>query len=620
MRLRVLIINEHPVFCEFLSGLLSADGHTPSCALGFREALLTATAMRPELVILEVSRLDMGALETVQRLKRNEETRHVPVIVISDFPELEYEFLHVFDFMVKPVDVRRLREDIDMLLTGRKKRLLPPAMEPLSSEDHLLFHDYLISHSGLHFERRNLKILERGLAARMSALRIGSSREYYDYLTGNRDNRQELQKLLPFLTVGETYFFRYHAHYDALRTILATELAGTRGRRIRLWSAGCSSGEEPYSMAITIMEALPDWRERDIKVLATDINNRSLKKCREGVYGPWAMRVIDKRYLDRYFSTIGKSYLIRDEVKSLVDFSHVNLLTDDFPTPAGEFRDIDIVFCRNVMIYFSLATTRKVVEKIAATLAPGGCLFLGHAETLSQISSRFDRHSLAGGFYYRVKQERVVTPHCETPDPRPARELKPVRQVPSPAPASRQEPKERSPVRVVSRPEVEPDALFGKAVTLFDAEKFEAAAELLDTLLRAQPDHTGALVVQGFIQANNGRFQEAFTTCSTVIAIDDLLPEAYFLKGVLLDINDSPDEAAKEYSKAILLRMDFVMAHYYLGRLHYRQGTMTAGDRALRTTLKILEKVPHGNIIPFSGGLTREVILQQVRNELAKMA
>jgi chemotaxis protein methyltransferase CheR len=620
VHLRVLIINENQAFCDFLSGLLSADGHRPDCAIGFREAQLSALALEPELIILEVSRPDMGALETVQRLKRSEETRHIPVIVISDYPELEYEFLNVFDFMAKPVDMQRLREDIDMLLKGRKKRALPLAMEPLSSEDHQLFHDYLMSHSGLHFERRNIRILERALAARMSALRIGSSREYYSYLTGNRDNRQELQKLLPFLTVGETYFFRYHAHYDALRTILATELAGKKQNRIRLWSAGCSTGEEPYSLAITVMEALPDWRERDIRILATDINNRSLKKCREGVYGPWAMRVIDKRYLDRYFTTIGKSYLISDEVKSLVDFSHLNLLTDEFPEPASEFRDISVIFCRNVMIYFSLATTRKVVDKIAATLAPGGCLFLGHAETLSQISSGFERHSQSGGFYYRAKQERAEIPYRETPAPPPVREIKPVRQTAPQPSVPRQVPLDRPPVRIASRPEVDPDALYRKAVNLFDEEKFQESSKVLDELLESKPDHSGALVIRGFIQANSGRFQDAFATCNAALGIDDLLPEAFFLRGVLLDINDSPVEAVEEYRKAILLRMDFVMAQFYLGRLYYRLGNTTAGDRAVRNTLKILEKAPKGSVIPFSGGLTREVILQQVRNELAKMA
>ena len=121
MHLRVLIINERESFCDFLSGLLTSEGHTPVCALGFREAQRAALRLKPDLIILEVSRPDIGALEIVQRLKRFDEIRHTPIIVISDYPELEYEFLHVFDFMTKPVDVQRLRDDIDILSRGREK-------------------------------------------------------------------------------------------------------------------------------------------------------------------------------------------------------------------------------------------------------------------------------------------------------------------------------------------------------------------------------------------------------------------------------------------------------------------------------------------------------------------
>lgn len=620
MHLRVLIIHERESFCDFLSSLLSAEGHTPACAVGIREVQRTAVTLKPDLVIVEVSRPDIGALEIVQRLKRLPETRLIPVIIISDYPELEYEFLNVFDFMAKPVDVQRLREDIHILSKGRARRSTPLSIGPLTSEDHLLFYDYLITHSGLHFERRNIKILEKGLAARMSALRIGSYREYFDYLTKNRDKRQELQKLLPFLTVGETYFFRYHGHFEVLKQILATEHADKKRNRIRLWSAGCSTGEEPYSLAITVMESLPDWRERDIRILATDINNRSLKKAREGVYGPWAMRVIDKSLLDRYFSRIGKSYLIKDEVKSLVDFSHFNLQTDEFPAPDGEFRDFDFIFCRNVMIYFSLATTRKIVEKMAATLTPGGYLFLGHAETLSQISSGFERHSHAGSFYYRDKKDRSEPANREKiHPPLPAKELKPAK---SPAPPASPVLKERPVIRISVPPKPEPtlEELYKKADTLFEAEEFRKASEILSEVLRKKPDHPGALVLQGFIMANNGKFQEALRLCNKALDINDLLPDAYFLKGLLLDMNDHPAEAVEEYRKTILLQMDFIMSHYHLGRLYYRLGKDTEGARELRNTLKILEKALVGSIIPFSGGLSREVFLQQVRDELAKVA
>jgi chemotaxis protein methyltransferase CheR len=542
----------------------------------------------------------------------------MPVIVISDYPDLEYEFLNVFDFIPKPVDAARLCEDFKMLAQGRKTRNQPFRIEPFTSSDHLLFHDYLITHSGLHFERRNQKILERGLAARMAALQIGSYQEYFDYLTRHQHKRQELQKLLPFLTVGETYFFRYHAHFDALKKFIATELADKGKKRIRLWSAGCSTGEEPYSLAITVMEAFPDWRKRDIRILATDIDNRALKKAREGVYGSWSMRVIEKSYLNRYFNKIGNSYLIREEVKSLVDFSHLNLQTDLFPVSDGEFRELDVIFCRNVMIYFSLATTRRIVEKMAASLVPDGLMFLGHAETLFQISSQFERHTHGGGFYYREKKgqgallARPLTVAPTVPAPRKPQQPAGLPGTPLPTPAVA--------VKVHQAHEPDVEGLFQKAQVLFEAEKFEEASALLADVVRHRPDHTGALVIKGFIKANNGSFDESLKLCQQALDVDDLLAEAYFLKGLVLDMTDRADEAVKEYRKAILLKMELVMSHYYLGRLYFRLGRENDAVRELRNTLKMLEKGVKEGVIPFSGGLSREVFLQQVRTELAKVA
>jgi chemotaxis protein methyltransferase CheR len=331
------------------------------------------------------------------------------------------------------------------------------------------------------------------------------------------------------------------------------------------------------------------------------------------------MRVIEQGYLERYFTRIGNSYLVNDDVKSLVDFSHLNLQADDFPTPDGEFRGIDVVFCRNVMIYFPLATTRKVVEKIAATLQPGGCLFLGHAETLSQISSRFERHAHAGSFYYRERKDRPL-PQSREPSasPLPAGELNVVRPQPSPPPL----PADRGRLsgRTPARAEPDPEELYKKAETLFEAEAFPKASETLAKLLTIRPDHSGALVLQGFIMANDGRFEEALTLCARALEIDDLLPEAYFLRGLLLDMNDRLAAAVEEYRKTNLLRMEFVMSHYHLGRLYYRLGKETEGARELRNTLKLLERARQGSIIPFSGGLSREVFLQQIRGELAEVA
>jgi chemotaxis protein methyltransferase CheR len=619
MSLNILNIVENEALCRMVSGLLEADGHAVTCIIGRSDVVKVAREMKPELIVLEVSGEQVGVLEVKQRLQRLDETRDIPVIVISDHPELEYELLKVFDFIPKPVDLERLREDVAILARGGKKK---PAQErePLGDVDYQRFHDYLVTFSGLHFEHRNAKVLERGLQSRMMALKIGAYGDYYRYLLRYGESRHELQKLLPFLTVGETYFFRYHPHFSALKKFLLTEAAADRKRPLRFWSAGCSTGEEPYSMAMLLMETLPDWRSRDIRILATDINNRALKRARDGVYGLWSMRAMEERYLKRFFERVGKSYILNEEVKSLVEFSHLNLQTDEFPTPDGPFRDLDVVFCRNVMIYFTFATMKKVIEKFAASLGSGGHLFLGHAETLSHISSQFERHSLEGGFYYRKKTPEAISARQDAaPTGAYKAELARIQPPPvKPAPV-------RAPARAPARqaePPAAPSAeeLYRNALALFDGENFTQASRVLDEVLSRHPGHVGDLVTQGFILANNGHFQESLDVCQRALAIDDLFPEAYFLKGLVLDMSDRLPEAKEEYRKAILLKADFVMPHYNLGRLFFRLEKVKEGVRELRNSLKILEKDSEESIIPYSGGLSREVFLGQLRNELARVA
>ena len=376
----ILLVHTNEALGRFLTVLLKRDGHEIIPAGSMKEALRAVQTTAPNVVVIEDGCPEISTVDLVQRLQRGKEGERLPIIVISADPAMEYEYPNVFDFLLKPIDVNRLRQNLALLSRGGRKRVPPARLGHLTEEESSLYCDYLLTHSGLHFERRNLKLLERGITSRMTAIHCASYRDYFDYLTEYGESRQELQKLLQHLTVGETYFFRYRAHFEALRQLVGGELAG---KPLRIWSAGCSTGEEPYSLAMTIMEALPDWRKRDIRILATDINNRSLQRAREGVYRPWSLRAMEPRYLERYFNRVGDSYLIRDEVKQLVEFSHLNLQTTAFPQPNGPFRELDVIFCRNVTIYFTLATTRQIIDKFAATLAPGGHLFLGHAEALS---------------------------------------------------------------------------------------------------------------------------------------------------------------------------------------------------------------------------------------------
>jgi len=601
MPLNILVINQTDDVCDVISRFLRSEGHQAACCSGEKNQLQQALAERPDLIIIEVAMPELAAIETVNSLQRSAATRQIPVIIISAFAELELELLHIFDFICKPIDLGRLREDIGILSSGARKRDAVIKFPPLPNEEHEKFHDFLILHCGLHFEKRNIKMLERGLVSRMAALRIGSFSEYYAYLCKNMERRQELQKLLQLLAVGETFFFRYHAHFEALRRCVLPQLVGTPQRKkLRIWSAGCSTGEEPYSIAMSVMESIPNWKKLDIKIIATDINSRSLSRAREGVYNDWKVRVTEKQYLEKYFRRIGESYLVRDEVKTLVEFSYCNLQTP--PLPAGE--TFDIIFCRNVMIYFTTATTRKLVESFAFSLNKEGYLFLGHAETLAHISSKFERHIHDGGFYYRKKG---------VPAAMPAESVAPVkaRRAPLPAAASLTAP--------AAAQQLDPDVLFANGVNLLQQENLAAAAALFDRLLLQRPDHAGAILGMGQIHLVSGRLDMALDCCNRALALDDLLAEGYFLRGLLYEMRERQSEAFEEYRKAILLQMNLVMPHYQLGKLCFRSGDHKSGLRELKNSLKILEKSDREAVIPFSGGLSREVFMGQLRDEIQRV-
>lgn len=608
MPLTILIVNHHTDSSGNICRFLAAEGQKP-ISVAAETALQMAVELRPDVIVVELTTPEMNAIEVVNRLQKATETKHIPVIVLSNFPELEYELLHLFDFIGTPINLRRLREDINDISAGKKKRKLLPKQQ-LTPEEHHKFHDFLIRHSGLHFERRNIQMLIRGLDSRMTALQLTAYNDYYEYLRQNMERRNELQKLLQFLTVGETFFFRYQSHFKTLaKNTLATVLQSPAKKSVRIWSAGCSTGEEPYSIAMTIMEAIPDWKKRDIRILATDINSRSLKRAREGVFSAWKMRVTPTEYLEKYFTVIGESYLVKDDVKSLVDFSYCNLQAP----PPVTCESFDVIFCRNVMIYFTTATTKKVVDMFAESLCPGGFLYLGHSETMVNVSSKFERLIHEGSFYYRKKSATAAEPE------KPAVQAMPAAQArlgatgfSTSATATIVQPGQ---VKAVAGSN--PDELFLRALTLLHQEHYSEAADVIRETLAVKPDHTGALLAAAQIWLAQGEKDTALDCCNSALALNDLLPGGYYLRGLLAEMADRFNDALQEYRKAILLKIDFVMPHYQSGKLCFRDGDIKTAARELRNSVKLLEKAGRGAVIPFSGGLTREVFLEQARAEMA---
>jgi chemotaxis protein methyltransferase CheR len=541
-------------------------------------------------VVIAVEAAKAPALAIDYRVQTLQGGAPLPVLVISERSSLEAELLQIFDFIPKPLDVSRL---FDALAAISQLPTAPSRREALTDDLYQEFSTHLLSCTGLLFEARNRSTFERALTKRMSVLRLQSCTDYLTYLKRHGETRHELQKLLRFLTVGETHFFRYQAHFDALKERL---LQTPPDRAIRIWSAGCSTGEEAYSIAISIMETLPDWRSRDIRILATDINLQSLARAREGGYTAWSVRTTGQHHLERFFDRREDCFVIKEEVKRLVQFQHMNLASTSWDRLETEFKELDAVFCRNVLIYFSPEAAAGMVQRIAGTLKPMGQLFLGHAESLLQRSPELQIIRREESYYYlKGEPSRGGEPLQEPQPPR----LRPLASPPKAA---------------------VPPLTVADARNLLEAGELDTAHRLLNLLLATAPEQTDALILKGFIEVSQGNLQEALASCNRAIGTDDLNPEAYFLKGVALEGCGCFVEAADQYRKALLLDHDFIMPRFHMGRLHLTFGRGREAAREIRNIIRILERCSDEGTIPYSGGLNRTVWIEQLGVVLAQVA
>ena len=271
---------------------------------------------------------------------------------------------------------------------------------PLPDDIFRLLRDFVHGYCGIYFDDGSKFLLERRLSRRLEQHRLKSFEEYYRFLRYDRKREEELAILIDNLTTNETYFFRECSQLRAFTEEILPELRQTLADRkvLRIWSAGCSTGEEPYTIAILLLESGDWWRDWQVEILGSDINQRVLHAARKGVYKKSAHRATSPDMLAKYFLEEKGDYRVIDTVKELVSFSSVNLL-DPFKTSL--INNMDIIFCRNVIIYFDKEAKKKVIESFHHKLREGGYLFLGHSESLINISNAFELRTLKNDMIYQ---------------------------------------------------------------------------------------------------------------------------------------------------------------------------------------------------------------------------
>lgn len=259
----------------------------------------------------------------------------------------------------------------------------------MTDEEFTLLRDLIYNYCGLYFSADNMFLLERRLSPRLAHFQLATFNDYYYYLRYDLNRDQELSDIMDLLTTNETYFFRESFQLKAFTDEIIPELFSRKKQRadrvMRIWSAGCSTGEEAYTIAMLLLEHL-DLTGWKIEIVGTDISQRVLHQARKGVYGSSAFRVTEPNYKSRYFVEQDGGHRVSDKIREFVTFSRLNLYDQSRYLFLGK---MDIIFCRNVIIYFDQPAKKRIIENFYNTLNPGGFLLLGHSESLMNISTAF---------------------------------------------------------------------------------------------------------------------------------------------------------------------------------------------------------------------------------------
>ena len=256
--------------------------------------------------------------------------------------------------------------------------------------------------SGIFQTDNKFYLLASRCQRRMKVLESATFANYLEHLTTKPDRVAELRNLLNEITIGETYFFRSQPQIDAVSKIILPKLTAQPSRqgvkKIRIWSAGCSTGEEPYTMSILLMEQLVQkFSGWSFEIIATDLNDNSILKCKEGLYGEYAMRNLSAQMREKYFKPEAALHRVRDEVRAYVKFDRLNLQDQ---SKVLFMKGFDIIFCCNVLIYFDGASKKRIVEHFYGGLLPGGYFFLGNSESLYGIYDQFRLLHFPGAIAY----------------------------------------------------------------------------------------------------------------------------------------------------------------------------------------------------------------------------
>lgn len=497
----------------------------------------------------------------------------------------------------------------------------------------LQFSEFVSTQMGLHFPRKRRQELEQDINAIAQELGFEEAEACIKWLMSTSLTSEQIEALANHLTVGETYFFRDTRSFEILEHTILKELIHNRRqteKRLRIWSVACCTGEEPYSIAILLNKILPDLEDWNITILATDLNPKFLKKASEGIYTEWSFRDTQPWVREKYFHKKRDGrFALLPQIKKMVAFSYLNLAKDPFPSLLNNTNAMDIIFCRNVLMYFVPETADMIINNLYLSLVDGGWLHVSPSETSHLRFSKFASINFPEAIFYRKDLKQKYAPHPEPQShvryentggliQQPAdllnkhrQELILPRQAGTDTEAQIIPLSEQQETKETGQPEY-PE--YNEAKAHYDKGLFAEAVDKLKKHISDRPEDHRAMVLLARSYANTGRLTEALEWSEKAIVTDRLNPVYYYLHANILQEHGKMKEAAASLKQALYIEQDFVLAWFTLGNLARLQGKSTESARHYENALRFLKKKPQEEILPESEGLTAGRLMEIIQS------
>jgi chemotaxis protein methyltransferase CheR len=472
--------------------------------------------------------------------------------------------------------------------------------------------DLIARRFGLHFPREQRQDLARRVWVAAQECGCHDVDFYIQGLLSSGLTQRQVEVLVNHLTVGETYFFREKRSLEIFEERIVPELIRARAglaTPIRIWSAGCSTGEEPYSVAITLRKMMAGRKDCNVEILATDVNTKSLQKALNGTYSDWSFRGTPGWVRHTYFEAdeISHCAIVPAAIKKMVHFVQLNLMDDAYPALSDSTTGLDVIFCRNVLMYFTAEAMRKIIRQLHRYLAADGWLIVSPTETSHELFSEFAAVSFGDVTLYRKSATCLPTTRAfsvfdevRSAVPSPVWTM----QGREPSQVSSDKVNQEAPDNGVCSESAAPLISYRQAMSLYEQGRYEDVERVIVALPSENADYASALLLLARAYANQGKLTTALAWCDRAIAANKMAAPLHYLRATILQEQGSLSEAFLALKQAVYAEPEFILGHFALGNLALKHGRRKESDKHFENALLLLARYHPEDVVPETEGLS----------------